>query len=960
MDNSLKRLWARRKSKDSDGRKDSGVSSLRKSESTEQTHYSLSTSTSPRSIRNVSSSQGTHQFGPLLNTRAQPTFGEGVASRPSTSRSRAATDGGGSMLSAVNRAGDAIAKAEQEFQHSAERYTREHVRPKTPRYIDIFSLSSSNSPNPRPGFNEDVAERNLDLLRVALEGTHYHYVPSSKYQEEVAARNAHPSLAGSPASSPSVRPQVFDGSQSPGQVRGAASALSSYSRSPQGSGNHSFSRPFHDTPDSPRRHFRQRSDRSGDSQRIHDLVAHGESAASPPHTRILVARKSGSDDLDAAHTLPQVPARHPGRRSGEFQVHEVPADGLSNYQLSASEMTHMKSTEHFTYPHRPDYSMRSPSNLSNASSMTRTINLQHRTIMDLTGDDTAASAKGPRPSTYSSFSAADHVEVDALQRSHRPTVFSPFTEEIHVQSDSHLPATSPPANTAPLIPAQVSQRQHQSPEPGPDIRIDRNPPPSHHFANSFTPIMTIASASPRTSVVMEKSTVPSTAPSTQQDVEVDVSEAMLEDGLASNHMLSGHDELPADESQVAETAVPPSKESTAHVETEIVNSNDVASQRLESMIDRQAYSTYDSEPLSASGPYVHLSAGTIGPVVNASGTSAVITRDFANAATKSPLTSVPEDPELDENSNVPSPTVGTKTRPRKTSSRSMNTNEHTQVDGLDQPTFDEEEFAQKQADAREALVRLQLSLNENFLTQPPPAPIAHSNKSSPSKHIYSFSDGRPAAPSSIFSQIRESSPSPSNPPAEPNESKGAVSNETSYHNLTTVPQKPPVGARSGSLMHSREKAEKKREKGKQRAEMDINGPGPSVMNDPPKQPLPLPPPLHLADDPFVHRFSQPQAAIPPSPGEISLSHFPIPVSSPRQSAQKPIISPSPDRERSISRPASQNAAQYPFPSGNPRILRRKSSTKSQASSTSQFSIPYHMIPDRSSSVRDRSVMEDDL
>jgi hypothetical protein len=39
-------------------------------------------------------------------------------------------------------------------------------------------------------------------------------------------------------------------------------------------------------------------------------------------------------------------------------------------------------------------------------------------------------------------------------------------------------------------------------------------------------------------------------------------------------------------------------------------------------------------------------------------------------------------------------------------------------------------------------------------------------------------------------------------------------------------------------------------------------------------------------------------------------------------------------------------------------VRRPSSQHSQASSASVFSIPFHMIPDRSSSVRDRSVVEE--
>jgi hypothetical protein len=66
-----------------------------------------------------------------------------------------------------------------------------------------------------------------------------------------------------------------------------------------------------------------------------------------------------------------------------------------------------------------------------------------------------------------------------------------------------------------------------------------------------------------------------------------------------------------------------------------------------------------------------------------------------------------------------------------------------------QSTFNEAEFAQKQAEARAALIRLQESLNENFLTQTPPS---RSSRPNAPKHAFSYSDGKPVAPSTIFAQ----------------------------------------------------------------------------------------------------------------------------------------------------------------------------------------------------------------
>lgn len=128
---------------------------------------------------------------------AQPTFGNvnravrpvlvgvsrnGEPSRPGTA---------GSLQNAVSRAAD---KTSQEF-------SRGHTRTKSPRYVDIFSVSSmSASHSMTSTYNEEIAERNLDT-RVARGEQYYPYLPISKYQEQVAIRNSYQSSSEPPRSS---------------------------------------------------------------------------------------------------------------------------------------------------------------------------------------------------------------------------------------------------------------------------------------------------------------------------------------------------------------------------------------------------------------------------------------------------------------------------------------------------------------------------------------------------------------------------------------------------------------------------------------------------------------------------------------------------------------------------------------------------------------------------------------
>ena len=1005
MDTGLKRLWARRKSRGSDSRKDSRVSSLRKSQSTEQSHHSPSRSLETTHDRNNSIDPERHHLGPFANSGDLPILGGYGISRPSTSRSRAATEGKGSMLSALNRAADAVAQAEHEYQVSADWYTSHH---KGPRYVDIFSLSSSNNPNPRPDYNEEVAARNLELVRVALEDGFHQYVSTSKYQEEVPARNAIPQLSGSFTTFPSNDQAVFDGSQPPTQFRGAASPLSGYSPSPRRLQNHSFSRPTNQNRDPSRIHVRQHSDRSGQSQ---------------PHF----------PDLNS----PQ-----------ESVTSEIPADALSGYQLSPSEEAQMKFTGFSSYFQSHDPSIRSPSNLSNPATPTRSINLSNRTIMDLTSDDRPSIIhESPFHSRSSSF--PEHPNGDTMRRIQGSVIAGPYTERRQTQSILSPLPSMPVASTEASEPAGVSQPRPPSLEPRPRSPRLGSPPLAGHSPSSFAPIFTVASASPRTSVVMDKLVPPIAMTDLQHTPEASgnqkqevgkptTNSALPDDDLISQQHNSSFEtakppmnteigpeptNLPADSNGVRselpealEPVVDQKQEGDKHATNPALPGDDMKSEQgssafdsamllpnmetapklttlpaesgssrsgfMEAITKQTAILSDDLDSISATGPYKHLPSRSLD---DANDALAVKTRDFAIAPTKSTLTSVPDGIESNSDNHAINLRTGArsrkgsthstytngKTHSRKGSSHSTHTNGMAQKMSPYASTFNEEEFAQKQAEAREALVRLQLSLDEDFLTQPATAPAGSPARPGPPKHIASFSDGKPAAPSALIARLSQSELKAADEPTELDSAARPETAEISYHRLTTSPQPSSAGGQNGGSMHSESNSPKKGDKGKQRADVDLDGPVPSFFIHAANQPLPpLPPlsPLYFPNQPIHQSFPSPKLGVPTSPGEIPLSNSPFPMSSPRQSVRSPAMASSSVQERSpartASRPTSQLASQHPFP-GSPsgmkeQPLRRKSSTKSQSSSTSAFSIPYHMIPERTSSIRDRSVMEVDL
>ncbi len=975
MESGLKKLWTRRKSKGRDGMLDSGVNSLRKSQSTDQAGWSVNGSPRSNHARSTSNGQSGRLLSPTTtassfvrpgsNNRKQPML-VGV-SRPSTSPSRPGTSGSGSLMTAVNRAAaDAVAKAEQEYQQSADHYAKNNRRQKAPRYIDIFSLSNADGTNPMPGYNEDVAERNLDLARVALGGTHEHLVPSSKYAEEVAIRNAYPPLGESGSTNTSLsspRRRFEDGVQS-SLSRDIPSRISDHPSLSVRSDNPERSR-YQPTPKSFDVHSAQSSERPWQpQQQLHELPTEGHPSSGVLLTHHLHHVRPSTEDLRDGMATSSSPG---------IYRHSDQSDVLRSYQLSATELVQANSNDRPQYSRpgtamsaagahvtrRADYAFRSPTSLSNTSSVKRAINLPRRTIMDLTGTDSDVFSEMAPESAYTSSPVVEQAKLNTMHRI--PGIPSeypiPKSDAAEVRTNSAQSAAATSSSLAEIAPSQAHE------EPVSESPVTRTP--TQPIKTSvFSPVSTVASLPPRASVLIQSTDEFDASERTMVEPFMQESTAPAE---TNRQQTKDQRESSADDDHVMVEKKRDIENGRESVEgpastVELPAVADVNGEKHKENIDSRQNSPHAGlssqpqveEPVPPQ-QYIHLIAENVRSidVVDSSRSFGVHRRDFASPPTKPALTSVPEDHELggDRKSKhvryLRNRSASHDTSSGRTSLRSSDLPRIS----IYQSTFNEAEFAQKQADARAALIRLQESLNENFLTQ---SPISRSSRPNAPKHAFSYSDGKPVAPSTIFAQVRNSPPVPAGPKfaADISTEVDRTETPTSYHNLTTVPEadreKPPRGDMNGM---------QERKKGKQRSYLELSGPGPSIVDgeDDLDSPLPLPPPLHINGRRFQQQQQQP---VPPSPGEVSLSSFPLPVSSPRQSQSSRGRPNSADPIKGS--PAAQHMSHHSHQSsgGGSRVLRRPSSQRSQESSTSVFSIPYHMIPDRSSSIRDRLVMEE--
>jgi hypothetical protein len=955
----MKKLWNRTRSR---SRRESAASS---------TKATLNEAPPLPSLPRVTQTNSQFQR-PSTENRVQPVL-VGV-SRPGDSSSRPGT--AGSLQNAVSRAAD----------QSSQTFLKGHTRTQSPRYVDIFSITSTHpikNDTSTSFYNEDIAERNIDPTS-SRGRTSLDYVPASKYQEEVAVRNSYQS-------------QSSDGPRSSAD-RNHRSWISSGTES-------------------------------------------GPSQEQTPHTswsngkfqEAVRPRSSGRNQHANASSLEHRPVSRSGDAALDQQKNDslTSRSGLVSYNLSRSEVSQ---------PRYSDQTQRDPtrssSRLSGTSTITPTIVLPHRTIMDLTEDQASpASEKQVELSSeeaeiMTAASAPGQPPEDPFSSLiESPKVFHPATERNasnHVQPKAATRLIARPSDATPVLAA--------------DSLKEDKPTPKN---SSFSTINTVASSPPidvnqsdeRTEVALEppkrdhvaSQLVPTPAKYRLSTVAETESESEEEGAVRSvvkptssiivPDFDDGRDVSTKDIAQNTDGSSIVSREDTAQnsldseVNTQDKSDDADGSTDVSTAIvpntpkpARLGADAQDEVGTTQSTPagQIHHSPASLqsADFVNPSAAFGVRTRDFAV---------------------TPSRNLA---RPQQPSTLPKRAHEHLAVKkaapvasivngGPVQPaiyTFDEDAFRRKQEQARAALVKLQQSLNEEFLPPPRNQAAARPNRlnaigqrrGGPPKG--NVDPHGPVAPSSIFSRSQDND----EPSARP--SKSGVSHSTSHvpqirprlashdsgSSASTVrlsnrgTARQPVQQPQTTTMPPRSQSADVKGKGRarereidialyelQRAAEQIAGAARPASaqartRPPPQSPLrerrvDVPPlingmPAYERQSPRrgPHSASDTGPASPRSPGAISLSHFPqAPAATHYYAAATAPSVPTGPKAHTNTRQGSSGADR----DGMEPRLKRRGSTNSQASamtSTSQYSIPFHMIPERGSSMRDAMVRDEDL
>ena len=250
----------------------------------------------------------------------------------------------------------------------------------------------------------------------------------------------------------------------------------------------------------------------------------------------------------------------------------------------------------------------------------------------------------------------------------------------------------------------------------------------------------------------------------------------------------------------------------------------------------------------------------------------------------------------------------------------------------DDAEFDEAGFSRKQVEAKAALLRLQQSLNEDFSTprtiKARPAPVK--SQSQPT-HIPTSKFKRPSVPPIFEAPLLENKPDtvvPSDTTATQHQS-GLISNGVAATASDSTEAPVPEPTLELSTHNDDQPALEPRQSFY------------SMVTSPASTPLGSPKPSRSVNG--DHHAMRSLASIPEqslealradleppqkgsaSPGEISLSSFPFPNSTPQHSRTASLSHVEPIRRNSL---------------------------KSISSTASAFSIPYHLVPGRGSSMRD--------
>ena len=933
-----------------------------------------------------------NRMKPMLIGVSGPT---GNLSRPGTS---------GSLQNAVTSAADKVA------QFPSSDFRPGHTRTKSSRYIDIFSIS--NAKTAFSSYNEDIAERNLDTNIVSKEVLRDGYVPSSKYQEEVARRNAAPPLR---TSMDQVRLSSSDGYRPNYAELRAHGAPKEYEVEGRLANDEDI-RKFHEAEKAVQYEYRRRRQLLGEPVQSTPTTADVRDS-NRPETR---GRDYSRHQMWNGVVRKSVPVSHPqqpdvpiqervvpySRQSIEGQrqleqesrplsasqmIHTgvIPTGTLPGYQVSRSELSQPREADTLSMSQqsitdRPGMPERGSSSLSIASSVKRTINLPHRKIMDLTGDDSDVFSDGDGAESYMNRSPVVEQAVQDSCSKLRPSVVDSFVKAEQPR-DPTLKDNSGDITPTPST-AVDDERQYSEPSM-------QYPPPS-----TFSAINPVASLSPKTKNYVEPISVLEAKPTPLAKETRKSTSGKLYTVAETEPELDDY-ETPVEEyrrgfpcsRQVIDSDTP---ESDNNFSAPVIERHDFAmGQRGLKKIPivppspAASLKTPTQSDFGQSTPNrIQLSPESLhsSDFINPSNSFGVLTRDFAVTPTRNassqPLAANRGDIEPNTSAKVKSPLKskpvyilpnGEPLRPAEPEDRTI---------PKYSSDFNEDEFKRKQDQARAALIRLQQSLNEEFIPPPRETGKAQPKANSARRHTNSNSsnDGRPYAtpPSSIFTQVRDYHRPATSQVNGYTESRETSRQRTAFsvHEQVTKPRYAspapaatvkPIRRQISPNPESRDM--RRHSKGKEKEPSSGLSEMQRLASEMKNTKLVMP-------NPSQQRIYQDAVAPSPgSPGEISLSSFPVPT--PAHSRQTSTMSNSvagPSHQHTGSNFSSfSRAAAAPSPVVSPtpgspdqyrHVVSRRGSIKSQASamtSTSQHSIPYHLIPERGSSMRDSLVKEED-
>lgn len=874
--------------------------------------------------------------------------------------------------------------------------TAKRFQPVVKRHLDIMSFAAANG-NHLEGYNEEVAARNLDLKNLASQSATTLTVPVSKYQEDVATRNA---ATMGYKYKPSTHTQSVPGGHRSNSLDSTAAMNASSSAIPAAYRHEGMTVPrkTRSVHESAAYHSRNGSTTSKSStvlpatiqefsvedvgpktpwleeQHQYEAVQRREQTAEPESAFTRYPSMKGKNILESSNQRAPIPplpkmmtranqSRPIATSSSKEYGHplhsnpcEAPLAEHVNYAKRGSETRHerlslrQKPSKSSQYP-GDNLSRRTGVSLSRSSSADRgrptsssTYNgdVGNRTFMDLSKDEAEKQSQyeSPNPEYQESLmlaqAAADMVQVDGAQlvgstSSQYSGLITPSETEDYGTSGKRLSAFN-----------RQSKRWSSAYSDTGSLRSEQ--------PLAFSAVTTLSSTSPATRPTSKFSQA-------AENSRIAKSRERTSRGSTSRRAPSSDITRPSTSNEGADrshrkTLDPPEniKASTFYDDTP-----------SEAFIEQQDHTAIQSSQVLYTSPE-SLSSGDF---TDPSHVFGVLTRDFAATPSRqstvrqqpprqNSLTHVPgypTRPELPRQTSQP-----TISREQKYATRRLLGYEHIssdtvsdfdelpsihepsrspQLDHVDNPVkeltasyFDEAEFARKQAQARAALLRLQMSLEEQYDMSP------GRPDSSAQRHVArqildqnrkprSEAKKTSAPPTSMYyekkeyqSRAKTNRPAPLRTPSEdtskassgysyekagPNSFAQAVYSAVTIAPTTTQPLTTNGHTKSfsaGSASHSYKHANS--------ASTNNGSRGASTLPNPPLTPV-LPSPCGT---------------------EVSLSSFPMPQP-PEFRGRRPAV----EHDR-------------------PRTARMHSTKSSVASIASVYSIPHHMVPSRSSSRRD--------